>query len=229
MFSSTSWSEWDPRRNTVPKPPRRRNTVIFRLACVTCPPPVDGVGLWRIRKRGRKGAQSMTAHGEKGATTAELCGISRALWELAARSRSRRRCGRWWRSTVDGRKGIDSPKPTVSAAECTSVGPCRGNSYKESPHCASCLRPGITLAEPGHLAGSQSDTEAALAAGQAQVSRWKSRPPRQGWWTAADAVGAGIPSCAMPSLARLPLSDEGSAAAACCQYARARAGSPRLA
>lgn len=39
---------------------------------------------------------------------------------------------------------------------------------QESSHCASCLRSGITLAQLEHLAGSQSDTEAALAMQQAK-------------------------------------------------------------
>ncbi|MBS1853823.1 MAG: hypothetical protein JST11_00540 [Acidobacteria bacterium] len=39
---------------------------------------------------------------------------------------------------------------------------------QESLHCAACLRPAVTLAELQALAGSQSDTEAALAMQQAK-------------------------------------------------------------
>ena len=35
--------------------------------------------------------------------------------------------------------------------------------FQEVPHCESLLRPGVTLAELERFAGTQSDTEAALA------------------------------------------------------------------
>lgn len=48
--------------------------------------------------------------------------------------------------------------------------------FRESPHCASCLRPGVTLAGLEQLAGSQSDTEAALAMQQAKRELFQSFP-----------------------------------------------------
>jgi hypothetical protein len=45
---------------------------------------------------------------------------------------------------------------------------------RESPHCESCLRPGVTLAALEHFAGKQSDTEAALSMQQAKRELFQS-------------------------------------------------------
>jgi hypothetical protein len=47
---------------------------------------------------------------------------------------------------------------------------------RESPHCQSCLRPGVTLAELERFAKTQSDTEAALAKERARRKLFASFP-----------------------------------------------------
>ena len=73
--------------------------------------------------------------------------------------------------------------------------------FRETPHCESFLRPGVTLAELERFAQSQSDTEAALAMQRAKrqllarigktqrLSRW--RPAHPGTRSAVEMTGGG--------------------------------------